>query len=773
MNTIPQNLTRAQRISSIIEQRQPLVKEIQRVETHLREVSSAISHLENYRKRLEVSVNEAEVKKKLHNLNFYHLIQLIQQEYKKLGILKERLSCSTLNIGVIGLMGQGKSTLLKSLSGLTDQEIPALEGGACTAVRSTIENLQEKTSPEPSSSKKTTQSNGFGPNLYGIQEQIYLPKLDVTTKAEVTLHSEDSFLREVIWPYYDELGFTDKPDNLNAFAEQQFSAQSNRSAADEDIYQRLRNDYHLTLDKYRHLLKPGVPQKLSIQVEEISEYVIQKRDGTMRNNLTSFKHLAVREVKIFCPFKNPDVGKISLVDLPGLGDSKLGDEQLMLETLGKKVDIVLFIKRPDPQRYQWQSSDIQLYDKAAQALNDLEKRSFMVLNYSTRTENIKACEVLKQNLGTIKVAHTEIVDCADSEDANRVFNLVIDYLTVKIKELDKRYASSCQNRLRTLHSQINTELEKARSTLTQYSSDSRQFRSLFDQLSQELISSLVALRNQLKEQCEQVDPDFEAAVQIALQNCESDRGIPLDDEEIKNRSYEFEFKESYQAIYRIYIRELRIHLSRHFLQVDKGLRKSIDKVKSAVVDVLVNHGRLGELIATKDAVFLKDMADLLAERGNQLELGFRTLWEFEFSYGSSLLHLVRKHLDEILQSDITDNTSENQDFPPEPSNATEVRDNLEILYRKAVDNCQETLKQWLQAPSQARYYMVQEFIDLVIYAKGMKKEWEILLNEQDVRSKVWPEFRTIEKRKQDQQDWRNTVERIAALNQLSAMLFIN
>ncbi|MGQ4650253.1 dynamin family protein [Lyngbya aestuarii] len=773
MNTIPQNLTRAQRISSIIEQRQPLVKEIQRVETHLREVSSAISHLENYRKRLEVSVNEAEVKKKLHNLNFYHLIQLIQQEYKKLGILKERLSCSTLNIGVIGLMGQGKSTLLKSLSGLTDQEIPALEGGACTAVRSTIENLQEKRSPEPSSSKKITQSNGFGPNLYGIQEQIYLPKLDVTTKAEVTLHSEDSFLREVIWPYYDELGFTDKPDNLNAFAEQQFSAQSNRSAADEDIYQRLRHDYHLTLDKYRHLLKPGVPQKLSIQVEEISEYVIQKRDGTMRNNLTSFKHLAVREVKIFCPFKNPDVGKISLVDLPGLGDSKLGDEQLMLETLGKKVDIVLFIKRPDPQRYQWQSSDIQLYDKAAQALNDLEKRSFMVLNYSTRTENIKACEVLKQNLGTIKVAHTEIVDCADSEDANRVFNLVIDYLTVKIKELDKRYASSCQNRLRTLHSQINTELEKARSTLTQYSSDSRQFRSLFDQLSQELISSLVALRNQLKEQCEQVDPDFEAAVQIALQNCENDRGIPLDDEEIKNRSYEFEFKESYQAIYRIYIRELRIHLSRHFLQVDKGLRKSIDKVKSAVVDVLVNHGRLGELIATKDAVFLKDMADLLAERGNQLELGFRTLWEFEFSYGSSLLHLVRKHLDEILQSDITDNTSENQDFPPEPSNATEVRDNLEILYRKAVDNCQETLKQWLQAPSQARYYMVQEFIDLVIYAKGMKKEWEILLNEQDVRSKVWPEFRTIEKRKQDQQDWRNTVERIAALNQLSAMLFIN
>jgi ATPase subunit of ABC transporter with duplicated ATPase domains len=49
-----------------------------------------------------------------------------------------RLSRPSLNIGVVGRMGQGKSTFLKSLSGLTDNEIPAREGGACTAVRSKI-----------------------------------------------------------------------------------------------------------------------------------------------------------------------------------------------------------------------------------------------------------------------------------------------------------------------------------------------------------------------------------------------------------------------------------------------------------------------------------------------------------------------------------------------------------------------------------------------------------------------------------------------------------
>lgn len=42
----------------------------------------------------------------------------------------------------MGLMGQGKSTLLKSLSCLTDQEIPAHEGAACTAVRSLVTNRE-------------------------------------------------------------------------------------------------------------------------------------------------------------------------------------------------------------------------------------------------------------------------------------------------------------------------------------------------------------------------------------------------------------------------------------------------------------------------------------------------------------------------------------------------------------------------------------------------------------------------------------------------------
>lgn len=740
MYTSPANLSREQRINSIIEQRKPLAEEIEHVQTHLNSLSSAMSNLENYRRRLEVSLKDVDVKEQLNKTNFSHIIQQIEEELEKLRTIKERFSRSTLNIGVVGLMGQGKSTLLKSLSGLTDNEIPAFEGGACTAVRSTIENQEGE------------------------------------IKAQVILHSEDSFLKEVIWPYYEELRLTSPPTSLEDFASKPFPEAKLGGATDEEMYNHLRADYYYNLAKYRHLLKPGEQRKLPIKKDEIPEYVVQKRDPQGR--LLSFKHLAVREVKIFCPFqdedpnKKSDIGKVALVDVPGLGDSRLGDEKLMLKTLGQEVDVVLFVRRPDPQRYQWLPVDTQLYDTAAKALNDLEKRSFMILNYSQRINNLKACQTLQNNIDTIKVVRCEIANCSNYKNVNRVFNLVLDYLAVSINDLDKRYAQSSQDRLIEIYYQINVELANARLALAQYARESRQFKVLFYKLLQDIVNGLVELRDELFLKHEEVDPDFKKAADAVMQACEINTGIPSEDE-IVNRSRDPEFKGAYQAVYRVYIAELRTHLSQHFLELDNGLSESIDKMKSLVTNVLVTKGRLGELTQSGGTKFLKEMADLLAERQNKLALGFRILWEFKFSYGGSLLPLIRKQLDGLLQPDINKAAPDANNFLPDPSNAVEVRTNLEALHKKAVESCKEILDNWLKAPSQVRYYMVEEFVDRVLYAKDMKTEWEIFLSDEDVRSKVWPEFKESEKRQQMQQEWLNAVARVEALNQQSAMLFLN
>ncbi len=394
--------SRADRVASIIERRSSyLPAKMEMVERELQARSSALYSLKSQRDALLEEPLDPKVVDHLKAIEFGDLQDRIQEERQVLSKLRSRFSRQTLNIGVVGRTGQGKSTLLKSLSCLTDREIPAYEGAACTAVRSLVTNREG------------------------------------SVEVKVVFHSEKTFREEVIHPYYQEFQLGSLPQNLDEFEHDILpvevpggatvsggSAEPGGATA-QSIYKRLRDDYHPNLPHYRHLLSlESDLQERSIPVDEVPSYV-SHQERNKRGELTSFNHLAVREVKIFCPFGNTDVGKVALVDIPGLGDSKLGDEEIMLETLGKTVDVVMFLVRPDRMRYLWSELETKLYDTAAKALNNLSGRAFMVLN-SLSTDNLKACEALKETL-TMKVVSCQIADCSNPEDANRVFDEVLNY----------------------------------------------------------------------------------------------------------------------------------------------------------------------------------------------------------------------------------------------------------------------------------------------------------------------------------------------------------
>jgi hypothetical protein len=725
------NINRTARIASIIEKRRPLAQKIEGVEANLKSLASALRNLEDNRNQLLTRVDEPNVIGQLKEIDFSS-IQLIEEESKKLKTLRKRLSRPTLNIGVVGLMGQGKSTLLKSLSGLTDNEIPAYEGGACTAVRSTIENK------------------------------------DGATRAEVTLHSEQSFLEEVIWLYYDKLGFTDKPISLDDFANKPFPEQPPSGATDEETYKRLREDYHYNLERYRELLTPGTVKTLQIRNEEIPDYVIQKRDRD--GHLTTFKHLAVREVNIFCPFQSSDAGKIALVDVPGLGDTRLGDEELMLQTLGQEVDVVLFIRRPDPQRYQWQAVDTQLYDTAAKALNNLAGRSFMVLNHSVRTDNLRACQALQSSIDTIKVIRCEVADCSNPDDANRVFDLVLDYLANNIESLDKGYAKSCQETLSHIQAKVKAELDKARNALgkeAQQNKDAQLFVPLFNQLWKNLRNGLQKLLQELRKQRDEVDTNFKAKVDEAIQNCREDTGIPsIEKIEIHARS-----TGGYPNAYYQYLPEVRAHLSHKFLSLDEGLKLSLEQVKSQVAEVLVNQGRLGRLTEARGSELIREMAKLLPDQlipgePSKLKFGFQLLAEFELSYRGFVQHRIRQHLDGL-----TPNEPATLQLSTSPS-GQQVFLNLKTAHAKAVYNCENALGNLLCEPSQAAFAIVEEFLDRILRAEDVDSEWRIFLD--NVCSEVWPdEFKQLNERNWMRREWLDAVERLAQINQSNSMQFLN
>ncbi len=417
---------RAETIANIIAKRRPLAHKIQTVEQKLDSLANALLAIDQHRYYLQGQLKEPQICDRISAIDFSPLRFQITQQQAELQKLRYRFSRDTLNIGVVGLMGQGKSTLLQSISELTNEEIPALRGGACTAVRSTICH-------QPGS-----------------------------TYAEVTVHSEQSFLQEVITPYYQELGLGTPPTNLQDFS-RHLPSFSGADATKRSMYEHLQRDYHQNLPQYQHLLLPGTPRQLpQIPKEGIHEYVSQRRNSL--GELITFNHLAVRSVKIFCPFKNPEVGKIALVDVPGLGDTRLGDEELILETLGQEVDLVLFVRRPDPLRYGWEKRDTDLYQTAAEALPNLKNRSFMILNQVTGADdNHKACQEHQTTIQDkhIEVVQCQIADCADSQQANQVLNSLLDYLANNITILDQQQAIAYQNHLNQLQQAITTELDKA------------------------------------------------------------------------------------------------------------------------------------------------------------------------------------------------------------------------------------------------------------------------------------------------------------------------
>lgn len=67
--------------------------------------------------------------------------------------------------------------------------------------------------------------------------------------------------------------------------------------------------------------------------------------------------------------------------------------------------------------------------------------------------------------------------------------------------------------------------------------------------------------------------------------------------------------------------------------------------------------------------------------------------------------------------------------------------------------------------------MAEEFVDRILYDKDIEEEWRHFLGDDDIRAKVWIEFKQIEDRKQVQADWLSAVKRVREFNQRKLLVF--
>jgi len=96
--------------------------------------------------------------------------------------------------------------------------------------------------------------------------------------------------------------------------------------------------------------------------------------------------------------------------------------------------------------------------------------------------------------------------------------------------------------------------------------------------------------------------------------------------------------------------------------------------------------------------------------------------------------------------------------------------NLKLAQAEAVNNCEKELKTLLQEPSQAGFAIVEEFVDRVLRAEGVKAEWQIFL--QEVAADVWSnEFDLTIRVAQLRGDWLKVVDQVAKASSPEAVNF--
>ncbi len=743
-------------ITRILATRRPVSDKIAGVKTNLGSLYSLLNELENKKELLqnELADEDEGIIANLNKLNFSNLQAAIMNQLEVLGKVQTRFDRDTLNLAVVANAKQGKSRLLRSLTGLSENEIPDGNQGHCTGVASTVK-------PNRDSSE---------------------------TYGEVWFHTPDSFVTEVIAPYYKELGLGAVPNTIGEFKKPLPLLSPELAKNTNTIYQekyRYLERYHTNLGKYEHLLGITSSQPQRINNSDIRKYVAQYD----LNGSPTYDYMAVKKCDIFCPFPNAPTDKIAVVDTQGLGDTGVGDKERLIEILGKSVDIILFIKMPNPVADYWGTSDIELYSVANTALANhlpLEKWSFFVLNQTNdpeRGNNTLQCDVLKKEVPeTIKVIGDNMIiaNCADEQQARDIIlKPIVNYLVGNVEALDKEYSASYQEELNQLQNQVSFELEKASNSLvtqSQEEDDDQLFEELFEEFWGKLTIRIDELIYNLREESEEEDYFFQEQVELVIETAKNNTAIPLDKSENETAISQIvreiiKSKGDPDTAYSNFLNKVRTNLTRHFYALDDGLNRAIEQAKIDVAKLFVEELGFGDLTDKRGAEFIQAMFELFPEQAlrgqsSQLKQGFQVFSEYKLSFKGLILPRIRPCLKPLQSFPRAINLEATERLDA----AEQILGNLETLHGEVIYQCKDVLGNMLTEPVQAALAIVEEFQEQVIFSERIKTEWRLFLRKE--RKRIWANEFGGGGANKSKKEWQDLLERAKLSNSLDNFQFI-
>ncbi|HEX9919000.1 MAG TPA: hypothetical protein VGA87_07530, partial [Pyrinomonadaceae bacterium] len=569
------------------------------------------------------------------------------------------------------------------------------------------------------------------------------------------------------------------------------------------------------MKKYKLLLSHGRSYVGRAPLEdvpegEIARYVTQNAAGQGRDN---YLYLAVEKVEIWCQFPHKNVGRITLIDMPGLGEVTLGGPERMLEALRLDADVALFIWRvmPNDTLHEGESL-VSLYDTCYRAMEHtlpLDQWSFLVLNHDRTRDNMKECEEALQKVrepgSAFRFFAESICDCSSPEEVGEhVLTQVLAHLAERMAELDRRVASAFAAGIEELARDASAALAKA---LTLFGGsaeglDEREFEKLFEQRWESLRRGLNNLVEELRGKVEAPDDSFVQQVKETLDLCRRRHSAPGEEEARRQLQAD-------TAYYRVLETQriwMRAQLSQSLRELDTALDQPLAAVKARVAEVLGAEGGFG-LITSGGG--LGKFSERLISHSTGLREAVEHLVNFRMSARGIIGYKIRVKLQaleparellkpqqsvreeaetEVLEVPDAPGTPEAKPksirFRQRPDRHTEahtarlqddarsllppgtggaqIHDQLSMLFQETLAEIEAVLDEDLARPNQVAYAIVADFVDSVVHARDSESEWRNVYR--NLRQVVWPtDYELQRRRQQKRQTWQASLESVSEL----------
>ena len=657
------------------------------------------------------------------------LLGNIAEEKSKAALLAARFLRNTLNIGVAGRARQGKGFFLQKLTGLSDVEIPTGQDGHCTGAPSTI-----------------------------FHRDIDEPY------AEIQLHTEESFLENVVWPFFQRLQLGTSPRSLQEFAQIALPSSPPPESIDPTTDAAFLDKLaflHRNLD----ILRPYLTGSLkTVPRMEIRDWIAQddsqgKRKDTSGRDICRWATVFI--AYIYCRFPQTDLGAISVSDTPGIGDFVSGAEHRLMELIGRNLDAILFVRKPEPIGALVKPEDTALHSVVVRAIPELPVDAwsyYLVNRICTSKENNESQipSYLSQLSGRIHTRATKVIDFSNDSDVAAEFDEILSDISSNLTALDGILLSRRREALTGLVAQLNPFIHTAKNLLPKASAvapDHHKLLQLFNGLWNRLCFSLESIVSQHRELRSEPDQGFLEKVDSIFETLEAGPRLPSD-EVIAHESA----GPGLAAWHAEAIHKQRVELASAFDAIDDCLQASFGDLRTHLIEVLRadDAGKLNAVLAEYSGPWegLEDLWKGHADAEHVVS-AIKLLLSSTLSFRGFIQPRVRAALD-VLDS----GCEEARDFAHVPGDSIpQVREKLEMAWMKAVSDCRHPMDKMAVEPAMARFAAAQDFVDSIIRSGGAqtaKERWYLFY--QELRSEIWSEeFTLLEEETRLRKQWNSQI----------------